>query len=330
LLVFWRSEHYVEFLGFDLHTGLGIDRLKPEKKEDDTVTADIPESVFEEALRAVEKIQAQTRQSKKDKAAEGAPGEPVSEKEELLDLMQILERDVPPPPAPARPKAREKAEASDSDLSVLTRLLEEEYNLEKEADFFKTVLFDTIKSESKVSEDLLKAKEGQIQELVERLTRIQGEFEKFRGRLEREFETAKRFSNEALILQILPILDNFERAIEHATKSEDKHAMVQGIRLIHKQLLDTLLAAGVKQIEAKGKPFDPAYHDAMVAIETNEVAPNLVVSEYSRGYLLHDRLLRPTKVVVSKRAGAPTPGEGEAPAEPGGGNEAGGGAEQAS
>ena len=277
--------------------------MKPEEKDDDTITADIPESVFEEALRAVEKIQAQTRKSKKGKeSAEGAPAEPVSDAQDLLDLMEILEAETAPTPTPpAKPKAKEKAEGNENDLSVLTRLLEEEYNLEKEADFFKNVLFDAIKGESKVNEELLKEKEGQIQELVERLRKIQAEFEKFRQRLERETETAKRFSNEALMLQILPILDNLERAIEHGEKSDDKHAMVQGVRLIHKQLIDTLKGSGVTPIDAKGKAFDPAFHDAMVAIETTEIPPSLVVSEYQRGYLLHDRLLRPAKVVVSKR-----------------------------
>ena len=279
--------------------------MKPDEKDDNTVTTDIPESVFEEALRAVEKIQAQSRKGKKDKPAEGASGEPRTESRELLDLMEILETDEAPAPAKARP--RERSDAPDSDLSVLTHLLEEEYNLEKEADFFKNVLYDAIKNENKVNENLLKEKEGQIQQLVERLTKIQAEFEKFRQRLEREAEAAKLFSNESLILQILPILDNFERAIEHAEKSDDKTAMIQGVRLIHKQLNDTLRAMGVTPIEAKGRTFDPAVHDASVTIETTEVAPNLVVSEYLRGYLLHGRLLRPTKVVVSRRPGQKEP-----------------------
>ena len=112
-------------------------------------------------------------------------------------------------------------------------------------------------------------------------------------------------------MQLLPILDNLERAIEHAEHSEDKNAMIQGVRLIHKQLLDTFVNVGVTALEAKGKQFDPAYHEAMVMLDTQEVPPNVVISEYQRGYLLFDRLLRPSKVVVSKNPNGVPGSEGE-------------------
>jgi len=280
--------------------------LSDNDKNDNTITADIPESVFEEALRAVENIQAEARKKDKDAKAQSKKDEsveidiPAEEDTELIDLMELLEEGEAQKPAAGK-KPSAKADVNDSDLSVLSRLLEEEYNLEKEANFFKNVLFDSLKEdEAKIDDSLLKEKESQIKQLLERLSKLQSEFEKFRSRLTKETETAKKFSNESLILQILPILDNLERAIEHADSSEEKSAMVQGVRLIHKQLLDTMIGDGVSVIEAKGKGFDPQYHDAIVMLETKEVAPNIVISEYLRGYMLHDRLLRPAKVVVSR------------------------------
>jgi molecular chaperone GrpE len=285
--------------------------VKPDDKEDNTVTADIPESVFEEALRAVEKIQAETR-------AAGGPRHTAADKPgDLSELMELLgghdEKAAPAGPVQPTPSNAEL----ESDLQMLSKLLEEEYNLEKEADFFKSVLFTDLQSPEKpIDESIVKQKEGQIQELMNRLTNLQAEFEKFRQRLTKEAEAAKRFGNETLILNLLPILDNLERAIAHADSSEDKKAMVQGVRLIYKQLLDGLVNFGVKLIEAKGRTFDPNYHDAITTIETTEVAANLVVSEYQKGYLLFDRLIRPARVVVSRmpaeKAGAP-----EASAPPG-------------
>lgn len=287
--------------------------MPPDEKKDNTVTADIPESVFEEALRAVEKIQSETREAKK-KETKAPPEDDIEieiqedTEEDLQDLISLIDTDADK--AGAAKKQKPKASSSESDLAVLTRLLEEEYNLEKEAEFFKNVLFDSLKEEpGKVDQSLLDEKEEQIQALLERLNQIQTEFEKFRQRIKKEAETAKKYSNESLMLQILPILDNLDRAIEHSDRSTEKGAMVQGVRLVYKQLLDTLVAVGVQPFEALGKAFDPSYHDAMVAIETDEVEPNLVVSEYQKGYLLFDRLLRPAKVVVSKR---PETGDNEA------------------
>ncbi|HPQ71217.1 MAG TPA: nucleotide exchange factor GrpE [bacterium] len=289
--------------------------MSPDDKKGNGIVADIPESVFEEALKAVENIQAQAQQKRKQPQAKPVEKttdiEIVEEDSEIIDLMEILDDGE----AEKKPVAKkpEKAESIDNDLAVLSKLLEDEYNLEKEADFFKNVLFDSMQesADKKIDESLLKEKEGQIQEMAERLTNLRTEFEKFRQRLTKEAEQAKRFSNESLILQLLPILDNLERAIEHAEHSEDKNAMIQGVRLIHKQLLDTFVNVGVKALEAKGKQFDPAYHEAMVMLDTQEVPPNVVISEYQRGYLLFDRLLRPSKVVVSKNPNGVPGSEGE-------------------
>jgi molecular chaperone GrpE (heat shock protein) len=104
---------------------------------------------------------------------------------------------IPEPVEEVKPAAPPPQEM-DSDLQVLSNLLEEDYNLEKEADFFKSVLFDDLQSDKQsIDENVLKEKEGQIQELLDRLSNLKKEFDKFKQRITKEAETAKRFSNEA-------------------------------------------------------------------------------------------------------------------------------------
>jgi molecular chaperone GrpE len=226
--------------------------------------------------------------------------------------MELLETGESAAPTEQATRPAQAASELEDDLQVLSKMLEEESNLEKQATFFKSVLFSDLEQPGKpIDERLVHEKEGQIQDLLNRLTTLQGEFERFRQRLSKEAETAKRFSNESLILQILPILDNLERAMAHADSTEEKAAMVQGVRLIHKQLLDVLAGAGLAPIETEGKTFDPNYHEAIAAVETAESEPNSILSEYQRGYLLYDRLIRPSRVIVAgrgpERASQPTP-----------------------
>lgn len=281
--------------------------MKPDEKETSPFKANIPESVFEEALRAVEKIQAEVRSAPAEAATPPSKAKPAIKNEtaakQLSDIMQLLDsnEDRKTAESTARPASPPDVEL-ESDLQLLSNLLEEEYNLEKEAEFFKSVLFDDLQgNKAKIDESLLKEKEDQIQVLMDRLTKLQSEFEKFRQRLTKEAEITKRFSNEALILKILPILDNLERAIEHADTVDKNSAMIQGVRLIHKQLMDALMSAGMQAIDAMGHVFDPNYHEAITTVETAEMPPNIVIAEYQKGYMLFDRLIRPTRVVVSMR-----------------------------
>jgi len=290
--------------------------VKPKDKEESGIKADIPESVFEEALRAIERIHTESRAGAKVAPKPPTTGQkkPLPQANDLDEIMNLLGEAAPiPEPVEEVKPAAPPPQEMDSDLQVLSNLLEEEYNLEKEADFFKSVLFDDLQSDKQsIDENVLKEKEGQIQELLDRVSNLKKEFDKFKQRITKEAETAKRFSNEALIKKILPILDNFERAIEHADSTEEKAAMIQGVQLIYKQLCDTLMKVGLSRVDAKGREFDPNLHDAITAVETAEVAPNIVISEYLKGYILHDRLIRPARVVVSVRPnGTSAQGAGE-------------------
>jgi len=143
-------------------------------------------------------------------------------------------------------------------------------------------------------------KEKELREHHDRLLRVAADFDNYKKRAAREKEEWVKFANEDLIKSILPFVDNLERAVNHSEKTEDIQSLVEGIKLTVQQLLQTLNRFGVSPIESLGKPFDPAMHEAMLVVETDQHEPNRVVEEFQKGYLLNDRLLRPATVSVSK------------------------------
>jgi len=149
----------------------------------------------------------------------------------------------------------------------------------------------------------LEEKEKEIKEHYDRLLRVAADFDNYKKRAAKEKEEWTKFANEDLIKGILPFIDNLERAVNHSEKTEDFRSLVEGIKLTLQQLLNTLNKFGVSPIESLGKPFDPAVHQAMLLVETDQHEPNQVVEEFQKGYLLNDRLLRPATVSVSKVLG---------------------------
>ena len=131
--------------------------------------------------------------------------------------------------------------------------------------------------------------------------RERADLENARKRHQREREEAIRFANDRLLKEMIPVLDNLERAVEHAGQSgtEDK-GLLEGVNMTITQFRKVLEDFGVKPIKAIGGTFDPNLHQAMGQVESAEQAPNTVVTEFQRGYLLHDRLLRPSLVMVAK------------------------------
>ena len=157
-----------------------------------------------------------------------------------------------------------------------------------------------INEEKEHLENKLKDKEKEIEELKDKYLRTYAEMENMKKRLEKEKKEAIEYANETLLKEILPFIDNIERAIEHANENAKIEDFIKGIELTLENLLKTLEKFGVKQITAKDKPFDPNYHEAMGVVETDEVEPNTVVEEMQKGYILKNRLLRPSLVTVSK------------------------------
>lgn len=150
-------------------------------------------------------------------------------------------------------------------------------------------------------EDLL-AKDEEIKQLKDKVLRIAAEMENTRKRLERERTEGISFANENLIREMLPVMDNLERAIQHAEQDAEGQSLLDGVRMTAKSFLDILAKFGAAPFESLGKPFDPKYHEAIMQQEAPDVPNNTVIQEYQKGYTLHDRLLRPAMVVVSKGA----------------------------
>jgi molecular chaperone GrpE len=146
----------------------------------------------------------------------------------------------------------------------------------------------------------LEEKEKEIKEHHDRLLRLAADFENYKKRAARDKEDWTKFANEDLIRAILPFIDNLERAISHAQKVADTGVLIEGVRLTIQQILQTLNRFGISSFQSVGKPFDPTMHEAMLVVETDQHEPNQVVEEFQKGYLLHDRLLRPATVSVSK------------------------------
>lgn len=130
--------------------------------------------------------------------------------------------------------------------------------------------------------------------------RERADLENFKRRMQREQAESLRFANEPLIRDLLPVIDNLERAVGHAQSGGDGQPLVEGVALVVRSFLDTLEKYGVTRMTAKGEPFDPTCHEAMAQAESTEVVPNTVVDEYCPAYLLHGRLLRPASVTVAK------------------------------
>jgi molecular chaperone GrpE len=146
----------------------------------------------------------------------------------------------------------------------------------------------------------LAAKELEARNNYDRFLRQVADLENFKKRSAREREDISRFANEALIKDLLSVVDNLERAVAHASGGGNGKPIVEGVEMVLKGLLDVLAKHGVTQISAVGQPFDPSKHEAMAQVESDAHEPNCVVEELHKGYALRDRLLRPALVSVAK------------------------------
>ena len=150
----------------------------------------------------------------------------------------------------------------------------------------------------------LAQKEAEAKENYDRFVRAVADLDNFRKRAQRERADSLRFGEESLIRDLLPAVDNLERAVQHAEGGNGK-PLVEGVSLVLRSLLDVLEKHGVTRIEARGQVFDPARHEALARVERPDEEPNRVVDQYQPGYFLHDRLLRAAQVTVSVRPDKP-------------------------
>jgi molecular chaperone GrpE len=148
-------------------------------------------------------------------------------------------------------------------------------------------------------EEALAAKEAEAAANWDKFVRERADLENYRKRVQKEKDDILKYGNESMILEILPSLDNMERALSHAD-SESLTAVIEGVRLTHGMLLSSLKKFGVTPIETvRGAAFDPAFHQAMQQVPCDDLPANTVAEEFQKGYLLNERLLRPVMVTVA-------------------------------
>jgi len=148
----------------------------------------------------------------------------------------------------------------------------------------------------------LEGKEKEIEDLKEKLLYHQADFDNFKKLKAKEKQEVLRFGNETLIKELLPVIDNLERAIEHAGKTDEAKAIAEGVALTLNGFLKVLEKFDVSRVEAKGKKFDPNLHEAVYQEESEQVEPGTVIAEFQKGYMMDGRLLRPSMVSVAKMA----------------------------
>lgn len=151
---------------------------------------------------------------------------------------------------------------------------------------------------------MLKEKNSQLEKKLEeadnRNLRNQADFDNFRRRTRLESEAGEKYRAQKLILDILPALDNFERALNMGKENSQSDSMLQGMEMVYRGLVDALTKEGLEPIEAVGKEFDPHLHQAVMQGEDENFGSNIVIEEFQKGYMLKDRVIRPSMVKVNQ------------------------------
>ncbi len=149
------------------------------------------------------------------------------------------------------------------------------------------------------------AESDKIAEAREQMLRLRADFENAKKRLERDKADAVRFANEGLLLEVLHVVDDFDRAAASLADGHDPEKVREGLRLAQDKLHKVLERHGVKPVESAGGTFDPALHEAVAVVETDDPASDgRIVDEIQRGYTLNGRLLRPSRVRIAQRKAA--------------------------
>jgi molecular chaperone GrpE len=152
-----------------------------------------------------------------------------------------------------------------------------------------------------VRDDLagLRARAEERDKFLSLLQRTQADFENYQKRNQREREQERRYSHGALASDLLPVIDNLDRAMTAAKQANESGPLVQGVGLVQTQLLDMLKRHGITPIDALGKPFDPNLHQAVMQQASDDYPPKTVMQVLQQGFMIHDRVLRPASVMVS-------------------------------
>ena len=129
---------------------------------------------------------------------------------------------------------------------------------------------------------------------------MQADFENSRRRARLDLEATEKYKSQSLITELLPAIDNFERALKMEADNDQAKSLLQGMEMVYRSLIDALKKEGAEQIEAVGKEFDPHLHQAIMQVEDENFGSNIVVEEFQKGYILKDRVIRPAMVKVNQ------------------------------
>ena len=155
------------------------------------------------------------------------------------------------------------------------------------------------KRNTKQQTELKKVKEENIQ-FKDQLLRKAAEFDNYRKRTERDFLDRIQNSNQRLITDLLPVLDDFERSIDHAKDIENSDVLIEGFELVYKKMSSILEKEGLKHIKAVGQEFDPDQHDALMQMDSDSHESGTIIEEHLKGYHLNDKVIRHSQVLVAK------------------------------
>jgi len=186
---------------------------------------------------------------------------------------------------------------------------EKNLNLEDELDTSTAVDAEVVANEdevTKLQEKLAQALE-ETKVHQEQYLRTLAEMENLRKRTQRDKEELAKYANESILREILPVIDNLERAVEHAEQAASDEGLFEGVQMTLTQFSQLLSKFGVEPVDAIGQPFDPAYHQAMGQMESEDYPVNTVVQQMQKGYQLNKRLLRPAFVMLAKAPVAADP-----------------------
>jgi len=163
------------------------------------------------------------------------------------------------------------------------------------------------KTKTKKEDKVLKRLKNEIsqlksknEELNDKYTRLVAEFDNYKKRTDKEYLSLIQNANEKLIVEILPVVDDLERSLNHLNEESDFKSILEGFQLIHKNLTSMLDKQGLKPMISVGEEFDPDKHDALMQVEKEDVDSNQIVDEHVKGYLFNDKVIRHAQVIVSK------------------------------
>ncbi|MBN8230966.1 nucleotide exchange factor GrpE [Corallococcus macrosporus] len=231
-----------------------------------SIQTDIGQDVIDDAVRSVER--------RMDEDADSAGTE--------------VELDVSAPPAEADASTPEVTPPTE-DAAALRQEVE---SLRAQLDFSQTKARETL--------ERLKEAHERAKDFQDRAVRSAADLENYRKRAQKEKEDVQKFGVEKLLKDLLPVVDNLDRALDAAGKSPDFDSFQKGVAMTRKSFEDSLARHGVKGFSAKGQPFDPRLHEAIQQVESADVPAGHVLFEVTRGFYLNDRLVRPAMVVVAR------------------------------